>query len=295
LAKIAVELECALAKRELNGGGGSPSSRVLAQGYGWSVEDVICTAGPRDRAFEEKHSRISIAIVAAGTFQYRSATGRELMTPGSVMLGNAGQCFECSHEHGRGDRCLSFGYTPEYWETLADGASFDALRVPPLRTLSPLIARACAGLAKSIAWEELSVRLAAKTLELVAGVKNSDSSPHAEARVTRVVRSIEHDPTAAHTLAELAREAGLSPYHFLRTFEHVTGVTPHQFILRARLREAAVRLAESSRIVDIALESGFGDLSNFNRTFRAEFGVTPGVWRSTSISGRATYHGRRGL
>lgn len=287
MAKIAVELECALARRELNGGAGSPSSRVLAQGDGWTVEDVICTAGPRDRAFEEKHSRISIAIVAAGTFQYRSTTGRELMTPGSLMLGNPGQCFECGHEHGRGDRCLSFGYTPEYWETLGGGANFRALRLPPLRALSPLIARACAGLTKSIAWEELSVRLAAQTLELAAGVSsNSNFNARAEARVTRVVRTIEHDPTGAHTLAELAREAGLSPYHFLRTFEHVAGVTPHQFILRARLREAALRLAESSRILDIALESGFGDLSNFNRSFRAEFGVSPRVWRRSGAGSR---------
>ena len=281
MAKIAVELERAVARRKLNGDAGSPTSRVLAQGDGWSVEDVICTAGPGDRSFEERHSRIAIAIVAAGTFQYRSTTGRELMTPGSLMLGSLGQCFECGHEHGMGDRCLSFGYTPEYFDTLAAGANpnFRALRLPPLRELSSLIAKACSGVTQNIAWEELSVQLAARTLELITGVSNSNPNPSAEARVTRVVRSIEQDPAAAHTLRSLAREAGLSPYHFLRLFEHVTGVTPHQFILRARLREAALRLLEPARILDIALESGFGDLSNFNRTFRAEFGVTPRMWR----------------
>jgi AraC family transcriptional regulator len=277
LAKIAVELEQALAHRELNGGPGTPSSRLLAQGSGWTVHDVICTFGPRDRAFEEQHSRISISIVAAGTFQYRSTTGRELMTPGSLMLGNPGQCFECGHDHGRGDRCVSFGYTAEYFETLTGGARFPALRLPPLRALSPLVARACAGLTKDIAWEELSVQLAAQTLDIVTGEK-SNPNPSAEARVARIVRTIEHDPTAVHTLQTLASEAGLSPYHVLRMFEQVTGVTPHQFILRARLREAALRLCESGRIIDIALESGFGDLSNFNRTFRAEFGVTPRQW-----------------
>jgi AraC family transcriptional regulator len=281
LAKIAVELERAVARRKLNGEAGSPTSRVLAKGDGWSVEDVICTAGPGDRSFEERHSRIAIAIVAAGTFQYRSTTGRELMTPGSLMLGSPGQCFECGHEHGIGDRCLSFGYAPEYFETLAAGANpnFRALRLPPLRELSPLVAKACSGVTQNVAWEELSVQLAARTLELITGVSNSNPNPSAEARVTRVVRSIEQDPTAAHTLRSLAQEAGLSPYHFLRLFEHVTGVTPHQFILRGRLREAALRLSEPARILDIALESGFGDLSNFNRTFRAEFGVTPRMWR----------------
>jgi len=78
----------------------------------------------------------------------------------------------------------------------------------------------------------------------------------------------------------LAREAALSPFHFLRTFERLTGVTPHQYILRARLREAALRLAaEPAKILDIALDCGFADLSNFNRAFRAEFGVNPRAYR----------------
>ena len=78
----------------------------------------------------------------------------------------------------------------------------------------------------------------------------------------------------------LAKEADLSPFHFLRTFEAVTGTTPHQYMRRMKLRAAAVRLSSSeTRIVDVALESGFGDVSNFNRAFRAEFGVTPTTYR----------------
>jgi AraC family transcriptional regulator len=57
-------------------------------------------------------------------------------------------------------------------------------------------------------------------------------------------------------------------------------VTPHQYLLRLRLQRAAFRLRiEPAKVVDIALESGFGDVSNFNRSFRAEFGVTPRIWR----------------
>jgi len=82
------------------------------------------------------------------------------------------------------------------------------------------------------------------------------------------------------TLEMLAGVAGLSPYHFLRTFERITGVTPHQYVLRARLRRAATRLVTGpGKILDLALESGFGDLSNFNRAFRAEFGMSPRAYR----------------
>jgi AraC-like DNA-binding protein len=53
-------------------------------------------------------------------------------------------------------------------------------------------------------------------------------------------------------------------------------------VRRARLRRAAERLlAEPSRIIDIALDSGFSDVSNFNHAFRAEFGVSPSSYRRT--------------
>jgi AraC family transcriptional regulator len=290
LAKIAVALERALAGRAVGGGPGCTTARILAKGNGWTVADVVCTSGPHDRPFEEQHSQTSIAIVAAGTFQYRSTAGRDLMAPGSLLLGNAGDFFECGHEHGAGDRCLSFWYAPEYFESLAADAGIRGTRpalrmqrLPPLRALSPLVARACAGLAAGtdVAWEELGLRLATLTVQLAADVRPRPSPPPAAvARVTRSVRAIERHPDAPLALRSLAREAGLSPYHFLRTFERLTGVTPHQYVLRARLRQAALLLtAEPARILEIALECGFGDLSNFNRTFRAEFGVNPRAYR----------------
>jgi AraC family transcriptional regulator len=275
---------------------GNTTARRLAQGAGWTVSDVVCTCSEQDRPFEEQHTDVSIAVIAAGSFQYHSTAGRELMTPGSLLLGNASQCFECAHEHGAGDRCLSFGYSPEYFERLAADAGirggaprFRLHRLPPMRVLSPLVARACAGVAGFVnaPWDELSIHLAVRAVQLARGVTPhpNNAPPGAVARVTRAVRAIERDPDGDHSIESLARDAGLSPYHFLRTFERLTGATPHQYVLRARLREAAVRLADSepgrhSSVLDIAFDSGFGDVSNFNRAFRAEFGVSPRAYRS---------------
>lgn len=326
MAKIAVAMRADPGSCTPHDGVVALARQVLARGAGWHVCDVVCSSGPRDRAFEEQHTDVSIAIVTAGTFQYRSTPGRELMTPGSLLLGNPGQYFECGHEHGVGDRCLSFRYAPEYFEELAPDSSthsgkpyFCALRLPPLRQLSALVARASAELVgsnntarrqngstptpqrqraqryssralphsnvSSAAWEELSVELAGCALRLANdGLRNSPRTSLAdESRVTRVVRIIEAEPDAAHDLSALAREAKLSRYHFLRIFQQLTGLTPHQYILRARLRDAATRLAlDHSRVLDIALDSGFGDVSNFNHAFRAEFGVSPKKYRATS-------------
>jgi len=267
-----------------------------------------------------------VAIVAAGTFQYRAAAGRELMTPGSLLLGNAGQYFECGHEHGVGDRCISFSYEQRYFDDIAAeagvtrSARFSALRVPALRELSSLVARACVGLSESgdaapggqdgafahegkrlanrplqdtrssfagrTDWEEIGIELVGRALALAGGCEpNRGSSLAAEARVTRIIRRIDRNPESDHRLGVLALEAKLSRYHFLRVFQQLAGLTPHQYILRTRLRRAATRLAlEPQRVIDIALDSGYGDVSNFNHAFRAEFGVSPRSYRRSQNS-----------
>ena len=291
MAKLAAALERALAHRHELGTAGHTTPRIIAEADGWTVADVVCTCGPRDRPFEEQHRRYAIAVVVAGTFQYRSSDGGGLMTPGSMMLGNSGQCFECGHEHGEGDRCVAFWYEPDYFAEIAAGAGlrgaslrFEAPRLPPLRSLAPLVGRAAEAAVEwtGVPMEELAVRLAASAVTLAARGSSSSrgAPPNAEARVTRAIRGIERHPDTSLTLTGLARQAGLSPYHFLRTFERLTGVTPHQFVLRTRLREAAIRLRTGrATILDVALESGFGDVSNFNRAFRGEFGVSPRAYR----------------
>jgi AraC family transcriptional regulator len=323
--KIAVDVQPILVRNANRPVPGRLTRQVLARGEGWSVSDVVCSAGPYDHAFEEQHSQACIAIVVEGSFQYRSGAGRELMTPGALLLGNAGQHFECGHEHGAGDRCISFAYEPQYFEGVVAEAGvqnrrarFPALRVPPLRELSWLVTRASAGLTASCDgaltcsqgmvnatnrpprgncfedvnrsdagiwdWEEISLELAARALELVGEAKPSRGNlPTAEARVTRIVRIIESRPDLEHDLGSLAREVKLSRYHFLRVFQQVTGLTPHRYILRARLRRAAARLMlEPARVLDIALDSGFGDVSNFNHAFHAEFGVSPRLYRKNA-------------
>jgi len=69
------------------------STNIVAEGPGWQVRDVICDSGPRDKAFEEQHRNVSIAIVTRGSFQYRTRAGSAVLVPGSLLLCNAGACF----------------------------------------------------------------------------------------------------------------------------------------------------------------------------------------------------------
>ena len=271
----------------------SLTSRMLASGPGWGVSDVICTAGPHDRPFEERHDTASIAAVTAGTFQYRTGGGRAVLAPGGILLGDAGACFECGHEHGTGDRCLAFSFTPALLESIVSGvpgarrAAFGVPHLPPVPALMPLLAAAEAARdgEDAVELEELALRLAAAVAATLADGAQPAAAPSRrdERRISDALCRIEgeaHEPLA---LADLAHEAGMSRYHFLRTFRQVAGMTPHQLVLRTRLHRAAVRLRTSDySISTIAFDAGFGDLSTFNRRFRRLMGCSPGAWRAGS-------------
>jgi AraC family transcriptional regulator len=264
--------------------------RLLASGSGWSVSDVVCKAGPADRPFEERHRHFCIAAVTEGTFQYRSARGTAVLAPGALLLGVHGSSFECGHEHAAGDRCLSFGFAPDQFERLvsdvegARSASFPAPRLPPLDCLLPLLAAAEAARDRNDAQEleELVFRLAGAVVRILNDARRPSRSPtfKDERRITRALRRIEARAEERLTLSRLADEAGMSPYHFLRSFRQIVGMTPHQFVLRARMHRAAVRLRRSGDAVSaVAFAAGFNDLSTFNRRFKRVAGVSPTAFR----------------
>ena len=229
----------------------SLTMHLLASGPGWRVEDVVCSAGPHDRPFEEQHDLVCVAAVTRGTFQYRTPDGRATLVPGALMLGNPGACFECGHEHGVGDRCLSFHFDPEFFEEIvasvpgARRLSFTIPRLSPSEMLLPVIAAAEAA-DDDLGFEEAALRVAAAAATAESGSSGAVRNPRRERRVDEVLRRIEAEPEEPLTLWQLARDAAMSPYHFLRTFNVISGVTPYQFVLTQRLRRAAVRLRRTT-------------------------------------------------
>lgn len=264
---------------------GKIASKILASGDGWSVSDVVCTSGPRDRPFEEQHTTTAVAVVVEGTFQYRGRRGSELMSAGSLLVNDYGESFECAHHYGTGDRCVSFQFTPEFLDRAEIRSGFPVHRIPPVREIAPWIVDAELALSSPhrVAFEELASGLLDYVCDALDGGSAVRRSPSAadERRITQALRYIEANVGEALSLERLASVAKMSGFHFLRVFKQVTGVTPHQYIVRVRLREAALRLRSGSvPVLAVALDTGFRDLSNFNHAFRAEFGTSPMSYRS---------------
>ena len=254
------------------------------------MHEVVCRAGPADRPFEERHEGFSVSAVIEGSFTYRSDAGHGLLYPGALLLGNNGSCFECGHAHGIGDRCISLNVDEEQFGEIAAAAAstsrfrFSAPSLPPSRKALPVIAlmEALSCAPSSLRSEELALRLIERVIAATTGDRRAPAAPigREARRVIEAIRLVESDAARPMELKEMAATAGMSKYHFLRVFRRLTGVTPHQYLISARLRRAALALASSRRpVIAIALDSGFGDLSTFNKTFRAVFGRTPTQYR----------------
>lgn len=102
--------------------------------------------------------------------------------------------------------------------------------------------------------------------ELLAGVSPS---------IRRARARIDDDPCNAATLAELAAEAGLSRFQFLREFARDTGLPPHAYLIQRRLALAHRLIAHGAALADAAAGAGFADQSHMTRAFVRAFGVTP--------------------
>ncbi|HWZ99784.1 MAG TPA: AraC family transcriptional regulator [Candidatus Dormibacteraeota bacterium] len=84
-------------------------------------------------------------------------------------------------------------------------------------------------------------------------------------RARRMLVELEAEP---RTIREIAREAGISPFHFIRQFEALFGITPHQARIRARLERAKLLLAYGEQsVTEICLEVGMSSLGSFSDLF----------------------------
>ncbi len=251
------------------------------------VVDYCCTARPGDPSVVEVHPGFSISYVRRGSFGYRSRGASFELVAGSLLIGWPGDEYVCSHEHHEGgDECLSFAFSPEIVDEIGGGPETWRIgSAPPLPELMVLgeLGQAATGGSSDVRLDEVGFLLAARFVELVSGRERRPIEAGARDRRRAVEAALwldEHSHEAVD-LERTADEVGLSPFHFLRLFTKVVGVTPHQYVVRSRLRHAARLLVadDEKPITEIAFDVGFGDLSNFVRTFRRAAGASPRDFR----------------
>jgi len=86
--------------------------------------------------------------------------------------------------------------------------------------------------------------------------------------------------TESISLADLAREAGLSSYHLARTFRAEIGMPPSTYQRQLRIRRAIGQLRDGVPAARVAADCGFSDQAHLTRHFKRVVGVPPGAFAS---------------
>ena len=275
------------------------TATTLLQRPSITVSDFRCDAGPDDRPFAEQHRCHSISYVRKGSFGCQTRGRSHELVAGSVLVGYPGDEFICSHDHVCGDECLSFFLSPELAETIGDRADIWQIgAAPPLPELMVLgeLAQAVARGDSDAGLDEIGQLFASRFVAVVSGRDEKPKLTSARDRRRAVETALWIDANSHQEidLEQAAAQAGLSPFHFLRLFSSVLDVTPHQYLVRSRLRHAARLLADDGlSITDIAYDVGFGDLSNFVRTFHRAAGISPLRFRQVSLGKRGIFGDRK--
>jgi AraC-like DNA-binding protein len=158
--------------------------------------------------------------------------------------------------------------TPEF--------SRPALRDPGVARLFAALFAAMTGpsdCATTLRNDELLLALLSRLLEAA----DADAKAALPPAVKRVRNRIDAQPAEPVTLAELARECGLSRFQVLRGFVRAVGLTPHGYLMQRRADLARRLVLGGTGLAEAAAEAGFADQSHMTRTFVRKYGLSPGA------------------
>jgi AraC family transcriptional regulator len=284
-----------------------PPEHVLlsSSGRGWSGVDAAEIVHPQDDFASPAIPRHVLVINLGSPFDARERLrGREgYLGPGGIVVLPAGAPSEW-HLERRGEvRHLHLYLDPALVQGVAAGAGLDpdkAELVEALGIRDPQIEYAAMSLLSELRSGDLGATIYAESLANVLAVDLLRR--HSSLGRSSTTRKLEHgragglpeaslrtaldyvgDNLATNlTLAEIAREVNMSPYHFARMFKLSTGFSPHQYVIRQRIERARALLRGTDLPVGVvAWEVGFASPSHFAQQFRRLVGVPPRSFRQS--------------
>ncbi len=251
-----------------------------------AVRDIACAGACRHQSAEECAETTFLVFPYRGV--YLRHVGREaaVAEANQVVFFNAGEPYRISHPVPGGDACLSVSVDPALLQELASRPQLRAqplpafglqrLRIDPRAQV--LVALLRHGLSRAAAEtleaETLTLTLVRRSLgERTAHV--AGASPGRQKLVDRAKLVLASDPARRWTLAEIAREVGVSPVYLTQLFGQVEGVSLYRYQLRLRLARALDLLGEYDDLTALGLDLGFSSHSHFSAAFRQAYGRTP--------------------
>lgn len=241
------------------------------------------------------HEALCLGLVAGGAINLRTRTRSGVASAGTFVLINSDEIHRGWPAADDGWTCRTIHVHPDAMRAAADerrgiGSS------PSVSFRGPTFhdAELAVRLLELHRWSEkggsllgrqsLYVGLLALLLDRHAQTPTQLNERDDEPRVVKRARAfLDENLSDKVTLDDLATEVGLTPFRLLRSFRKATGLTPHQYQLQARVRQAHARLRRNEQLADIAAAVGFADQAHMTRAYKAMMGGTPGQFRMAAL------------
>lgn len=241
-------------------------------------------AHPTTKTF---HPSLALCFVDQGAFNVCHCKTRYSVGTGALLVVQSGDTTSCEDFEGR-SKHREFHCAPEALDTIAEeiedrssgGRIFQSPFICDASLSRPFLRFHTAMASKPTAIESSSL-FREFVGEIILRYGNRPATTLRLGNERRAIKCVKDYLTDrfAHNvmLEELARIAGLSPFHLVRVFRKEVGLPPHAYQTRLRLNYARALLAKGATIREAALNAGFFDQSHFTNHFRKVFGYAPGV------------------
>jgi len=236
------------------------------------------------------HEQFGIGLIFAGAQKSLSGRGMVEAEAGEIITVNPNEVHDGAPiGEGRSWRILYFDpaiVTDLQREIGEGGAGRSEIPRPVIRNpeiaarFETLFRAVTGGTADALLHEELLLQLVADVMQERAEQEDRTAVP-ASIRAARDL--IDDDPLAVISLADLSRESGLSRFQVLRGFAKATGLTPHAYLVQARIHIARRLIAQGTPLAEAAFASGFADQSHMTRVFTRKYGLSPRVYASAFL------------
>lgn len=245
-----------------------------------------------DQPFEAVSDVFRASFVEEGTFDLTVGAAAWRVTPGDVMLSHPGMRFRSAFQgKGFNDTCLSLVYTAANDDGFDPGRSWAASGRAVLPASNRLRYLGW-GLRRAV--EEGAPMFAEYcATQLFQAPPDGDPAPlfsdrrfawYAE-RVHHVRDRLDRAYDEPCTVSDLARSVGMSLFHFSRVFTELTGLPPHRYLLRTRLKAAHAMLRQGASVTETCYATGFNNLSHFSRSFARRYGAAPSSIAAPTFAG----------